>query len=116
MKDAHAWPPHLDALVAAPDHHFLLFENESVRVLDTIIPPGQTTPVHTHCWPSVLYVRAWSDFIRRDAEGNVLADSRTTTPPATGSAFWTPALPPHTLENIGDSEVHVVNFELKDRQ
>ncbi len=31
-------------------------------------------------------------------------------------ALWTPALPPHTLENIGDTEVRVVNFELKDRR
>jgi len=32
----------LDALVAAPQHHKLLFENESLRVLDTRIGPGET--------------------------------------------------------------------------
>jgi len=113
MPNAQDRPPHLEALIAAPDHHFLLTENESVRVLDTIIRPGQTTPLHTHCWPGVLHVREWSQFIRRDAQGDVLLDSRTIDPPAVGSALWTPLLPPHTLENIGDSAVHVVSVELK---
>ena len=35
-----SWPDELDALVAAPQHHTLLFENEFVRVLDTRIAPG----------------------------------------------------------------------------
>jgi hypothetical protein len=30
----------MDALIAAPQHHKLLFENEQVRVLDTFIAPG----------------------------------------------------------------------------
>ena len=42
-----SWPPALDALVAAPEHHTLLFENSTVRVLDTRILPGGRTPVHT---------------------------------------------------------------------
>lgn len=113
MSNPQEWPPHLDALIAAPDNHFLLLENDSVRVLDTIIQPGQTTPLHTHCWPCVMYVREWSDFIRRDAEGNILLDSRTIDPPALGSALWASPLPPHTLENIGQSTVHVLSVELK---
>ena len=31
-------PDDLDALIAAPQHHKLLFENEFVRVLDAKIP------------------------------------------------------------------------------
>jgi hypothetical protein len=42
------WPEKLDALVAAPRHHFLLFENDAVRVLNTRIVPGDTVPLHTH--------------------------------------------------------------------
>ena len=42
------WPDSLDALVAATDHHTLLLENERIGVLKTLIPPGDTTPVHTH--------------------------------------------------------------------
>ncbi len=69
------WPDTLDALIAAPAYHRLLLENEAVRVLDTTIPPGHTVPVHTHRWPSVSYVLSWSDFVRRDANGNTTLDT-----------------------------------------
>jgi hypothetical protein len=74
------WPDSLDALIAAPAHHALLFENDAVRVLETRIPPGELVPVHTHRWPSVLYVLSWSAFVRRDAAGTVLVDSRLVDP------------------------------------
>jgi hypothetical protein len=46
-------------------------------VLDTNIPPGETTNVHTHQFPSSLYFLSWSHFIRYDEIGNVLVDSGT---------------------------------------
>jgi hypothetical protein len=49
------WPDSLDAMVAAPEHHEILLENERVRVLDSRIKAGDTVPVHTHRWPSVLF-------------------------------------------------------------
>lgn len=109
------WPAALDALVAAPDYHKLLMENEHVRVLDTRIPPGETTPVHTHRWPSVFYVLSWSDFVRYDGAGQVLVDTRKgdnfSEPPA---ALWSDPLPPHSLENVGDADIHVISVEMKD--
>jgi hypothetical protein len=80
------WPASLDALVAAPRQHHLLLENERVRVLDTRIEPGDTTPIHTHQWPAVHYVLSWSAFVRRDAFGNVLVDTRVTSDEALGRA------------------------------
>ena len=70
------WPDSLDALVAAPDHPTLLLENERIRVLETLIPPGDTTPVHTHRWPSVYTIISWSHFLRTDDQGQVMMDSR----------------------------------------
>jgi len=108
------WPASLDALSAAPRHHTLLLENDRVRVLETRIPPGELVPLHTHRWPSVLHVLSWSDFIRRDASGAVLLDSRTAgrggSPPSVG---WSEALPPHSLENVGAAEIRVISVELK---
>ncbi len=66
----------LDAMIAAPDHHEVLLENDRVRVLDTRLGPGERTPIHTHSSPATLYVMSWSDFLRRDADGNVIVDSR----------------------------------------
>ena len=102
----------LDALTAAPGHHSLLFENEHVRVLDTHIAPGDTTPVHTHRWPAVLYVLSGEHFVRRDGEGNVLMDSRGGEGLRAGAA-WTAPFPRHTLENVGEMSIHVIAVELK---
>jgi hypothetical protein len=107
------WPEELDALIAAPHHHTLLFENEFVRVLDTRVPPGETVPLHTHRWPSALYIRSWSDFLRRDAEGLTIVDSRTIGKIPEESALWSGPLPPHTLENVGNLELRAISVELK---
>jgi hypothetical protein len=103
----------LDALIAAPQHHALLFENEAVRVLDTRVPAGETVPLHSHPWPSVLYILGWSDFVRRDAEGMIVVDSRRIPVVPAGTALWIAPLPAHTLENIGSSELRAISVELK---
>jgi quercetin dioxygenase-like cupin family protein len=104
----------LDAMSAAPDHHSILMENEQVRVLDTRLGPGERTPLHTHEWAGALYVLSWSDFVRRDACGAILADSRTmATAPKPGDALWLPPLPPHQVENVGDRDLHIIAVELK---
>jgi hypothetical protein len=113
MSKAEVWPDALDALQAAPEHHTLLFENELVRVLDTHVLPGQSVPLHTHRWPAALYIRSWSHFVRRDGEGAILLDSRLDGRPAEGVAVWSGPLPPHTLENVGESELRVISVELK---
>lgn len=111
-----SWPAALDAMAAAPDHHRVLLENDQVRVLDTRIGPGETTPVHTHCWPAVLYIQSWSDFVRSDEDGNLLLDSRTLeSKPSTGMVLWSAPLGPHTACNVGDGALHVIAVEVKRR-
>ena len=112
--DAASWPADLDALIAAPTHHTLQFENAAVRVLDTRIPAGSRTPVHYHRWPSVLHVISWSSFVRRDQEGAVTLDSRLL-PQLTESpgTFWSPPLMAHSLENVGATDLRVIAVEVK---
>lgn len=108
------WPDELDAMIAASSFHRKLFENEHVRYLEVIIRPGDFVPVHTHRWPSVVYVQSTSDFIRRDGEGQVLFDSRKAGPlPKTPAIEWLGPLPPHSVENVGASNVHLLTVELK---
>jgi len=109
------WPESLDALAAAPAQHRVLFENAHVRVLDTRINPGQRTPVHTHRWPAAHYIVSWSDFVRRDADGTVLLDTRKTDHARVGTpeALWGDALPPHSLENVGTVPLHIISTEVK---
>jgi len=108
------WPEELDALAAAAAHHMLLLENERVRVLEARFPGGETTAVHTHRWPNVQYVLSSPDFVRRDGEGAVLLDTRVAEsrpePPVT---LWSEPLPPHSIENVGEADLHVIMVELK---
>ena len=107
------WDDSLDALVAAPGQHRLLFENARVRVLDTRIAPGERTPVHTHRWPASHFVLSWSDFVRRDAAGAVLVDTRVSGPRSAPEALWGDPLPPHSLENVGLAPLHIISTEVK---
>ena len=113
MSSDWPWPDALDALTAAPRQHCLLFENAHVRVLDTRIAPGETTPLHTHRWPAAHHIMSYSDFVRRDADGKVLVDTRTAGGRDVPTVVWGEALPPHTLENVGTSLLHVISTEVK---
>ena len=108
------WLESLDAPIAAPLHHTVLLENDRVRVLDARVEQGEAVPLHTHRWPGVQYILSFADFVRRNADGEILVDSRTlemskTTP----FVLWSDPVPPHTLENIGDGVIHAIVFELK---
>ncbi|SDB20384.1 hypothetical protein [Bauldia litoralis] len=48
------WDPALDAVVAAPGHHKVLYENQNIRVLEVTLDPDDEEPVHHHRWPSVF--------------------------------------------------------------
>jgi quercetin dioxygenase-like cupin family protein len=100
-------------LTAAPDTHSLLFENDDVRVITTRIAPGETTALHTHCWPQVMIVDSFSHFVRRDGSGEVTTDSRGGPLPQAGDAVWLEALAPHTLENVGEADIRVIGVEVK---
>jgi hypothetical protein len=102
-----------DAMIAAPDHHDVLFENDRVRVLDTRLRAGEQTPVHAHEWPAALYVLSWSDFLRRNESGTVLVDSRAQSAAQPGSGRWIEPLPPHSVENIGSTELRIIAVEVK---
>ena len=116
MPDTAAvWSPELDAMTAAPDFHDLLLENEKVRVLDSLLKPGESTPVHTHRWPSVLYIIGFSDFVRYGRDGEVLLDTRLNeSKPQPGTAFWSGPLEPHSVTNVGDRDIRVVSVEIKE--
>ena len=53
-SDTSTWAPELDAVIAAPRHHKVLFENDRLRVLEVTLEPQDEEPVHHHRWPSVF--------------------------------------------------------------
>jgi hypothetical protein len=53
-SDPSTWDPALDAVVAAPNHHKVLYENENLRVIEVTLEPEDEEPIHHHRWPSVF--------------------------------------------------------------
>ncbi len=114
-KAVWSWPDELDALIAAPEHHKLLLENDSVRVLDTLIRPNEITAVHTHKWSATLYILSWSDFVRYDDKDNVVLDSRKLDKSMLPSSpsVWSEPLGAHRLKNVGGKDLHIISVEIK---
>lgn len=68
----------------------------------------------TRIGPDVQYITSLADFVRRDADGKVLVDSREIDIPGdTPLVWWSEPVPPHTLENVGDHVIHAIVIELK---
>lgn len=108
------WPPELDAVIAAPDNHTVLLENDHVRVLEVQLAPREVEALHHHRWPSVLYVMEAVHFIDRDADGRVIVDTREMGGlPPLPFTMWKDAEAPHSVENLSDAPIRLVRVELK---
>ena len=108
------WDESRDAVAAAPEHHRVIFENEYVRVLDSRIKPGETVPLHTHRWPSIVYTLENSDFVRTDAESGRVLDSRSMSIEIEiDSAISLPPVGPHSVKNVGSKEIRAISVEIK---
>jgi hypothetical protein len=113
------WPQSLDAVTAAPDSHSRLMENERVRVVEVIVPPGEKEPIHTHRWPSVMLVDRAARIRYYDEDGTVAyesperegSDTAEQSPPETE---WMEPEGPHAVENIDTIPYHALRVEVKD--
>ena len=71
------WDPALDAVIAAPAHHRVIFENDRLRVLEVTLAPDDEEPVHHHRWPSVfVFDRIAGPIHDVSPEGEVLPPNR----------------------------------------
>lgn len=109
------YPDSLDALVAAPKFHRVLFENERVRVLEVAVPPHTREPLHTHRWPSVMYRERYGTGRYYDAAGKMVHEF-TKLPQPSGinpRARWQEPEAPHSVENTDAVADRFVRVELK---
>ncbi len=101
----------LDALLSAPQTHQLLFENASVRVLESTIEPGQSVPLHTHQWDSVYVILQGSCFIGVNEEGHRIEEElKPSIERFKGDA---PDSPLYTYTNVGPKPFYSIVFEIK---
>ena len=82
------------------------FENDHVRVLEAILPPGAREQVHSH--PAyVIYVLAGGRYRNYAADGKITEGTF-----QTGDVIYRDPLT-HAAENTGDKPLHFILVELK---
>src|SRR5687767_4873400 len=102
--DEAEWPPHLEALVAAPANHRLLHEDDEVRVLEVTVLPDERENLHHHRWPSIMVVLARPEYRNFNAEGHEIPPSGgTPASPALPRALRLPPQRPHYTEVAADA-------------
>jgi hypothetical protein len=115
------WPTRLDAMAAAPGSHRVLLENERVRVLEVVVKPGEREPVHTHGWPSLMFVThpARLRYFPAIVMGNDVqlgageVSGGGPKPSGTPIPRWLQPEGPHAVENLDSTEFRAIRVELK---
>ncbi|MEM7756980.1 MAG: hypothetical protein AAF298_02450 [Cyanobacteria bacterium P01_A01_bin.40] len=111
IKTNNQWKPHLDAVVAAPEAHSVLYENEDVRVLRVVLKPGHIEPHHTHKWSSIFIMLQDSPVRYYDSSDQVKFETDGSTQP--WSTEWMAPEAAHSVENIGNRAIEAIRIELK---
>jgi hypothetical protein len=106
----------MDAVVAAPDSHRVLLDDDRARVLEVTVGPETAEPVHTHRLPSLMVVLSPARI--RYFEGERGDQFRYESPheprPTVPRAHWMPPEGPHRVENIDQIPYRAIRVELKD--
>ena len=95
-----------DPVKVSPQYYTVLLENDEVRVLEYRLKPGGKEQMHSHSAGMV--------YTLNDSKIKSTLPDGTTTESAgkAGTAFWRNPVT-HSLENVGDTEVHALAVELK---
>ena len=54
--DPLTWDEQMDAVIAAPENHKVLYEDDTIRVISVSVLPGTQEKPHHHRWPSVFVI------------------------------------------------------------
>ncbi len=103
-------PEELDAVIAAPANHEVLFENDRVRVLRVIMQPGEVEKKHTHKWPSVFTITSLPEIRYYNDKGKLCPPSGTR---REGVPIWIEPEGVHWVENVGSRIFEGIRIELK---
>ncbi len=95
-----------DPVKVAPKICKVLLENDQVRVLEIRIKPGEKLPMHSH--PAYIVYALRTHKIRLTLPDGETKEVKV----KAGGAVWSDAVS-HAVDNIGTTEAHVLNIELK---
>jgi quercetin dioxygenase-like cupin family protein len=96
-------------VTGGPDTHKVVLDNDTLRMLDVRIKPGQKIAMHSHPPNTVYYMT--------DCKLQVTSpDGKTTVAePKAGTAIYRGGETKHSVENLG-GECHLVQTELKEKK
>ncbi len=95
-----------DVLKMAPEQFKVLLENEHVRVLEFRMKPGDKQEMHTH--PATVHIELTPTKVKiTNPDGKVVEVEG-----KQGEVIWVGPVK-HTVENIGNNEIHGYIVELK---
>ena len=114
LDEAAAWAVEHDAVPAAPRFHKVVYENESLRILEVTVLPGERETTHHHRWPSVMVVDSRPKYINYDKNGREIpAAVQTTSVPEMPIMVRLPAQAEHSIQNLGSTPFHAIRIEYK---
>jgi hypothetical protein len=111
--DPATWDPALDGVLAAPENHAVLYEDEAIRVISVSIAPGAIEKPHHHCLPAVFVVdRLVSVRDFNGATGEEIPLPIPKDAPLPIIATFLPQ-PLHYVENLDTRPFHATRIEFK---
>ena len=112
-SDPARWDPSLDAVLASPENHKVLYEDDLIRVLAVSVAAGATEKPHHHRYPSVFVidrmvkVRDFNGVTNEEIPLPVRADAEY---PITVKFLPQPL---HYVANIDSKPFHATRIEFK---
>ena len=95
-----------DPVKVDPKHYKVVLNNKQIRIMDVRIGAGEKVPMHSH--PNhVVYslIGGKTKFTSSDGKTQTVTGK-------SGEAIWHNA-ETHAVENVGKTETHVLDIELK---
>ena len=111
--DPATWDPALDGVLAAPENHTVLYEDEAIRIISVSIAPGAIEKPHHHCLPAVFVVDrlvSVRDFNGATGEEIPLPIPKDAPLPITAKFLPQPL---HYVENLDTRPFHATRIEFK---
>jgi hypothetical protein len=97
----------LDAVIASPKTHKVLFENDAVRVLQVEIAPGVKEPLHEHQYKSITIIESPAKLRYEDKNGKLITDL------FNEGVSWIEPVGLHTAQNVDTKPFKGYRIELK---
>jgi beta-alanine degradation protein BauB len=97
--------PYIDPVESSPNNYKVLQENDQVRMLEMIVPPGESDNLHSHPDEAVYFITGGK---ARVTVGDEQVEMELPDGASMLHEAWT-----HQVTNVGDTEIRAIIVETK---